>query len=221
MIDWKENNVPYSTDFNDIYFSVEDGLAESKAVFLDGINAPEVWIGKKEFTICELGFGTGLNFFNCLKLWIEHSCEDQTLHYMATELYPLTRAEILKAVHWPELSEYKEAFLVNYPSSEMALFEGRVKFRLLEGDSAAELSKINETVDAWFMDGFAPSKNPDMWSNKVFNEMARLSSQSSKVTTFTAAGFVRRGLNDVGFTMSKRPGYGRKREMLCGEYLGA
>ncbi|MCP5381207.1 MAG: tRNA (5-methylaminomethyl-2-thiouridine)(34)-methyltransferase MnmD [Kordiimonadaceae bacterium] len=221
MLEWKENNVPYSAEFNDIYFSVDDGLAESKAVFLDGINAPEVWIGKNEFTICELGFGTGLNFLNCLKLWLKHSGEDQTLHYLATELYPLAWEEIQKAVHWPELSECKEAFLVNYPSTEMTLYDGRVKFRLLKGDSATELSKTNGIVDAWFLDGFAPSKNADMWSERVFAEMARLSRQGTMVTTFTAAGFVRRGLNEVGFTMSKRPGYGRKREMLNGEYHGS
>ena len=221
MIDWKENNVPYSAEFNDIYFLVEDGLAESKAVILDGINAPDVWTGKKEFTIFELGFGTGLNFFNCLKLWLSHSDEEQTLHYMATELHPLTGEEIEKAVQWPELSEYLKAFLVNYPSPEMTLFDGRVKFKLLKGDSGSELSKTNAIVDAWFLDGFAPSKNADMWSDKIFKEMARLSNQGSKVATFTAAGFVRRGLNDVGFTMSKRPGYGRKREMLNGVYQGA
>ena len=220
LLEWQNGNVPRSSVFDDIYYSSDGGLSESKAVFLDGINAPEVWRGKKDFIICQLGFGTGLNFLNTLKLWLENSSRDQTLHYLATELYPLQSSAIERAIHWPALSDYKHAFLKYYPLPEFELFDERVKFKLLKGDSKEQLEKMKCSVDAWFLDGFAPRKNPDMWSSEIFNEMARLSREGTQVATFTAAGFVRRGLSGAGFKMTKRPGFGKKREMMSGEYQG-
>jgi len=208
-------NKVYSNEFDDIYFSPEDGLGESKAVFLDGINAPDCWQDEKTFTIAELGFGTGLNFLQTMKLWCETTAPDQTLIYYSTEKYPLRSDQIETAITWDELRPFVSELLTDYPKGR-ELMSGRVQLNILLGDSLEELRKQSFRSDAWFLDGFAPRKNPDMWSDDIFVEMARLSKRGSRVATFTAAGFVRRGLQPVGFKMEKRPGFGKKREMLSG-----
>jgi tRNA 5-methylaminomethyl-2-thiouridine biosynthesis bifunctional protein len=220
IVEWQENNTPQSLLYGDIYYSTEDGLAESKAVFLDGIGAPDVWQGRSGFTICELGFGTGLNFLNTVKLWLETTDENQKLYYYATEKYPLLRVEIQRAISYPELANFRDHMIEQYPEPSVQYFDGRVSLNLLIGDSLTILSKADFKADAWFLDGFAPSKNPDMWSCSLFREIARLSAMDAKLTTFTAAGAVRRGLGEVGFQMVKRPGYGKKREMLKGDFTG-
>lgn len=216
IIHWQDDGSPKSLIYDDIYFSTDNGMAESKAVFLEGIDAPDVWQGRDQFTICELGFGTGLNFLNTVRLWMENSTENQQLNYITTELHPLAKVEIEKAVHWSELKDYKRDFLAHYPSPSFTLYDGRVSFEFLIGDCVQSLAESEAKIDAWYMDGFAPAKNPDMWSDEIFNHMARLSNDGARVATFTSAGFVRRGLSLVNFKMSKKPGYGKKREMLSG-----
>ena len=207
----------YSKEFDDIYFSPEDGIGESNAVFLDGINAPHCWKDKKAFTIAELGFGSGLNFLLTAKLWIETTSPDQRLNYYSTEKYPLDKTQIDEALMWPELRPYVSALLDDYPNND-TMFDDRVKLNILIGDSLDRLKAENFKADAWYLDGFAPRKNPDMWRDEIFTEMARLSNEGAKLATFTAAGFVRRGLENVGFNMIKRPGFGNKREMLSGQF---
>ena len=215
---WENGITPKSKIFDDIYFSTDDGREESKAVFLSGIAAPQVWLEYDDFTICELGFGTGLNFFNTAALWMKHSTPDQCLTYFATELYPLNKDDIERAISWPDLNELKSEFLFSYPVENFSLCQGRIKLRLLLGSSEDILLKLRNKVDAWYLDGFAPKKNPDMWTDVIFTQMARLSKPNAKVATFTAAGFVRRGLSNAGFQVFKREGYGKKREMLGGVY---
>ncbi len=214
-----ENTIFRSKIYDDIYFSTDDGLLESKVVFLDGIGAPDCWKEKKNFTICELGFGTGLNFLNTVKLWLQ-TTTNSTLHYIATEKHLLSKAEIIDVIDWPELQENLDQMLQNYPAKKASLFDGRVTLELLLGDSYAQLSQTVFKADAWYLDGFAPAKNPDMWSEKLLFEIAQHSNREAKLATFTAAGFVRRGLMDVGFQMEKRAGFGKKREMLVGRYAG-
>lgn len=218
IIEWQYDKTPRSKVFDDVYFSSDDGLAESKAVFLNGIGAPEIWQNKNNFTINELGFGTGLNFLLTVKLWLETTSKNQKLFYRATELYPLNKSDIEKALYWAELRQYRDHLLEKYPLDEIELFEGRVFLKLLVGDSLDMLKQEDRETDAWYLDGFAPSKNPGMWSNDLFKQVARLTKKDGVIATFTAAGFVRRGLNYVGFHMSKRPGFGKKREMLSGIY---
>jgi tRNA 5-methylaminomethyl-2-thiouridine biosynthesis bifunctional protein len=203
--------------FDDIYFSTDDGIGESKAVFLEGIEAPEVWKNTNKFTICELGFGTGLNFLNTVNNWIKHSDHNQMLHYIAIEKHPLDNVEIDEAVYWDELAKIKRIMLQQYPEGG-CIWDNRVILTLLIGDVSDQLMQMNEKIDAWYLDGFAPSKNPDMWTDEVFKLVAERSKPSAKLATFTAAGFVRRGLEKVGFSMYKRSGFGKKREMLAGEF---
>lgn len=207
----------YSKEFDDIYFYPEDGVGESVAVFLDGIDAPVVWQEQDVFTIGELGFGTGLNFLLTAQKWLESTTKDQKLIYYSTEKFPLNRDQIDEVIEWGGLSAVKAELLKHYPNGGV-LFNGRIELNILLGDSLEELCKQSFKANAWYLDGFAPSKNPDMWSDDIFEELARLSEKEAKLATFTAAGFVRRGLIEKGYEMSKRPGFGNKREMLSGVF---
>lgn len=218
-------DVPRSKQFDDVYFSVSDGLLETRHVFLSGNNLPEAWSGKDQFTICETGFGTGLNFLAVLQLLRGAKSAPTNLHFISFEKYPLTRDYIANALsHWGELSEPLDLMLSCYPSElrtgvyDIALKDG-VKLTLIFGDVNEEIPKLDETVDCWFLDGFKPSSNPAMWSEIVFSNMARLSRGGASFATFTAAGFVRRGLQAQGFEVQKVRGFGRKREMCIGVFV--
>ena len=215
-----------SEQFDDIYFSPEDGLAETRFVFLDGNNIPAAWQDKEQFVIAETGFGTGLNFLASWKLFEQAADGDQRLHYVSFEKYPLSRVEIQRALaEWEdELGERLELLLAQYPMRVPGFHRidltPQVSLTLVFDDVNEALPQLIAPlgVDAWFLDGFAPSKNPDMWTPLLFEQMARLSHKDTSFATFTAAGFVRRGLQDVGFAVEKVAGFGRKRERLVGVY---
>lgn len=220
--------VPRSEQFDDVYFSAADGLEETRHVFLAGNNLPDLWMGRGDFTICETGFGTGLNFLAVLHLL--KSCKIQNrpkkLHFISFEKYPLTRDYIGQCLtHWPELESELDAMLSVYPVDvsdgiyDFSVMDG-VHLTLIFGDVNDEIPRLQALVDCWFLDGFKPSSNPDMWSEIVFTNMARLSQIEARLATFTAAGFVRRGLIDAGFDIQKVRGFGRKREMCVGMYSG-
>ena len=224
-LDWSVKNVPRSLRFDDLYFSDLDGLDETKYVFLHGNSLPEIWRCKDQFIIAETGFGTGLNFLATWQLWRETSTPNSNLIYYSIEKYPLTISQIVKSIgHWSDLKPLLEEFKKDYASTEVnsqtILFdEGRVTLKLIFGDVKEVLSQATFSSDAWFLDGFAPSCNPEMWSDEVFLEVARLSKKGSRLATFTAASDVRRGFTNVGFNMVKIPGFGKKREMLTGYFL--
>ncbi|HHO8087815.1 TPA: tRNA (5-methylaminomethyl-2-thiouridine)(34)-methyltransferase MnmD, partial [Pseudomonas aeruginosa] len=140
--------------------------------------------------------------------------------------FPLAAADLRRALAlWPELAPWSEALLGQYLAvhpgfQRLAFAGGRVGLTLLLGDVLECLPQLDARVDAWFLDGFAPAKNPDMWSPVLFAELARLSAPQATLGTFTSAGFVRRGLIEAGFAMQRVPGYGQKREMLSGTYQG-
>ena len=227
-IKWHSDGHPISELFDDIYFSVEDGLAETRYVFLDNNHLKERWQTSanlsNRFTIAETGFGTGLNFLATAHLWLANSQKHQCLHYISVEKYPLSPDAIHQALsHWPELKELLSELLANYPKRvqglhERSLFQGRIKLTLLFNDATTGFSQLKTKVDAWFLDGFAPSKNPEMWTPLLFQQIARLSRPQTTFSTFTAAGVVKRGLHAEGFCIEKIPGYGKKREMLRGIY---
>jgi tRNA 5-methylaminomethyl-2-thiouridine biosynthesis bifunctional protein len=225
-LEWR-NHQPYSTQFEDIYFSTDNGLLESEYVFLQGNQLATRWqtLALPDFNIIETGFGTGLNFLNCAKLWLDTTNPPATLHFVSVEKYPLQLMDISKALAlWPNLAELSHAFLAQYPTAllgnSITLFSGRIRLSLLIGDAITQLKTLNLKADAWFLDGFAPSKNPDMWHANLFEEMARLSQLDTTFATFTSAGDVRRKLLAAGFDVQKRTGFGRKREMLLGKFKG-
>lgn len=213
---------PRSQQFDDVYFSAEDGLAETGHVFVEGNGLPGRWQGRDRFTIAETGFGTGLNFLAAWKLFDETAVPGAFLDFISVEKYPLSAAEIRKGLaHWaPQLGHYLERFLDQYPlrtaGFHRMVFDGRVALTLIFDDANDALPQIRAQVDAWFLDGFTPAKNPLMWTQAVFNEMARLSVPGATFATFTAAGDVKRGLREAGFTVNKQKGFGRKRDMLAG-----
>ena len=219
-LQWRDG-APASARFDDVYFS-GDGLAETDHVFLGGIGAPELWKGRRRFCIAETGFGTGLNFLRAWQLWRDTAPAEARLDYVSVEGFPLSAAELERAhAAFPGLGELASALRAALPADVSGyhlcrLDGGRVRLLLLYGEVREMLADLAARVDAWFLDGFAPAKNPDMWTPEVFTEIARLTVPGGRLATFTAAGAVRRGLEGVGFSMDKRPGHGAKRECLSG-----
>ena len=233
-LNWNDQGLPVSEQFDDVYFSKESGIDESRYVFVQNNDLPEGWNHKAgTFSIFETGFGTGLNFLVTWQLWRRHiAAQKQSvsnhLHFISVEKFPLNKAELQKALAlWPELSEFSGQLIEQYP----LLIEGfhSIQFKdeqltltLIFDDVANALPMLNGKIDAWYLDGFAPAKNPDMWSDTLFRSMARLSynngANHSTVATFTAAGLVKRGLKGAGFKVEKVKGFGRKREMLIGNF---
>ncbi len=217
------NTTPRSKEFDDIYFSQEDGLAETEYVFLNGNNLPEAFAGHNKFTIAETGFGTGLNFLAVWDLFEKESDKGQRLDFISFEKHPLSKDVIKDALEpWSDkLGSKIDRMLEMYPlriaGVHSICISENVFLTLIFDDVNYALPKLDgRGVNAWFLDGFNPAKNPDMWTPTVFENMARLSLPNATFSTFTAAGFVRRGLQDVGFEVNKIKGFSNKREMLTG-----
>ncbi len=211
-----------NTQFKDIYFSRENGMADTQHVFLDQNHLPGRWQDKTPFIIAETGFGAGLNFLSTVSLWLKTTGEKACLHYFSVEKFPLKKTNLKKILAaWPELEAPALELISHYPPAvagfhHIPLFDRRVILTLMFGDVADMLPQMSASVDLWYLDGFSPDKNPQMWTDSVFQEIARLSKKGSTFSTFTTAGHVRRALSAVGFEVEKVKGYGKKREMLRG-----
>jgi tRNA 5-methylaminomethyl-2-thiouridine biosynthesis bifunctional protein len=212
--------------FDDIYFSPENGLAETEHVFLEGNNLPSAWAGKDDFTIVETGFGTGLNFLVCWRLFEEKAGKEQRLDYISFEKHPLSADQIKETLSLfgdklgDRLYELVDQYPLRVPGFHRIIFNKQIRLTIIFDDVNNALPEliVPGSVDAWFLDGFAPSKNPEMWNENIYKEMARLSRQGTTFATFTVAGAVRRGLQAEGFSAEKAPGFGRKKEMLMGQF---
>lgn len=222
---WNEAGQPFSTAFSDVYFSQESGLEESRYVFLEHNALPERWAAlqtEAHFCIGETGFGTGLNFLCAWQLWDQTAPPDAHLHYVSTEKYPLSAADMQRALTlWPEMQPWAAQLASQYADiapgwQHFVLAQGRVTLTLLIGDLLDTLPDLDACVDAWFLDGFAPAKNPQMWQPALYQQMARLSAPGATLATFTSVGDVKRGLRAAGFKVARVKGYGRKRHMLAG-----
>lgn len=221
---------PISQRFDDIYFSLQDGLAETDHVFLKGNHLPERFAGQSRFTIAETGFGTGLNFLSVWTAFDRAAAPGAVLDYISFELYPLSAAEIENALsHWSlafdgRLEQLVKHYPLRIPGWHRVDFSvaGRVRVRLTlifdDVNLAMPRMVAPRGVDAWFLDGHAPAKNPQMWSEIVFTHMARLSAPGATLASFTAAGVAKDGLRRAGFDIQKTRGYGRKRDMIIGHY---
>ena len=223
---WTDDGQPRSALFGDVYFSAEDGLAESRAVFLQGCGLPEAWAGRRRFVVAELGFGTGLNIAALLQLWQTARPPDGHLHIASIEAHPITADEAARALsRWPELAPIANLLTARWPGQA----RGRHRVDLPELSATLDLAVMDVTsaldgwsgrADAWFLDGFSPATNPGMWSDEVLALVAARSAPGARAATFTVAGQVRRGLAAAGFTVEKRPGFGRKRERLEARLAG-
>ncbi|MDI9245267.1 bifunctional tRNA (5-methylaminomethyl-2-thiouridine)(34)-methyltransferase MnmD/FAD-dependent 5-carboxymethylaminomethyl-2-thiouridine(34) oxidoreductase MnmC [Marinobacter sp. CHS3-4] len=228
-IDWQDG-LPVCKRFGDVYFNRDNGMEETRHVFIkqnDLYNRFASVGAGEHFVIAETGFGTGLNFLATWKLWNEtNPVSGRCLHYISVERFPLTRSDLSKALAlWPELDEFAAELMQQYPppthgAHRLVLAGGSVRLTLFFGDVLAALDALEFTADAWFLDGFAPSCNPDMWQEKLSKEVARHSQAGTTLATFTAAGFFRRQSAQSGFEMVKVPGFGRKRDMLTGTFCG-
>ncbi len=217
----------YARQFDDIYFSSDDGAKESEYVFLQGTCLPNQWRYKPQFCIAETGFGSGLNFLVTLNAWIKDPKRSETLDYFSIEGFPLNPKNLIRALSmWPELKTIASELITQYPpissGCHSLIFEaGRVQLHLIFEDIATALADYHVRPDCWYLDGFAPAKNPDMWQPEVLRRIGNLSKPHTLLATFTAAGDVRRNLMAAGFEVTKRKGFGRKREMLCATKLSA
>ena len=225
-LDWTEDG-PRSPRFGDVYFSRVDGLAESRHVFLAGCGLPEAWAGRRRFTVAELGFGTGLNLLALIELWRRTRESGARLHIFSVEAFPIAAADAARALAaWPELSDLAAGLLAAWPDGRRGLHriefpEHGVILDLAIAEVGEALADWDGRADAWFLDGFAPAKNPQMWRTEILEQVAVHSAADARAATFTVAGAVRRGLEAVGFSVEKRPGFGRKRERLEARLPGA
>jgi len=219
-IAWGEDGVPRSPRFDDVYYSSAGGLAEARSVFLEGCGLPDAWTGRSRFVIGELGFGTGLNILALLDLWRHARPAGAHLQVFSVEAFPMPPADARRALAlWPELGDLAEALLARWPRRAKGFH--RVEFvdlgaslDLAVMDAAEALDAWGGRSDAWFLDGFSPSRNPLMWSPEVLAGVARHSAPGARIGTFTVAGAVRRGLEAHGFQVEKKPGFAAKRERL-------
>ena len=234
-LSWQASGEPFSDQFQDFYFSTDGGLEESEYVFIHHNQLKKRFsdIDFQSINIAETGFGTGLNFLVTAHYFLQYAPKQSHLNYTSVEKYPLNSSQLRQIYTlfqhtWPQLAEICLQLLAQYPkdciskqySFHLKLFEQRIHLHLLIGDASEQLENLFQqsykSIDCWFLDGFSPAKNPQMWSSDLFTAIANLSHKDTSISTFTAAGFVRRGLIEVGFEMFKAPRLRKKRENLYG-----
>lgn len=226
-VDWSEGGAPISKNYGDIYYNPSHGLEESEYVFVDGIGGPRYWQGKGRFSVGETGFGSGLNFLALWRRWQQTSKAGAILNFMSAECSPMHPDDMARAhAAFPQLADLSRKLLRARPRPGRGfrtvwVEEGKVRLTLMYGDAARMIEEMSGTVDAWFLDGFAPSKNPEMWSDRLFRALAECSTTGCRVASFTAAGAVRRGLQENGFTVERRKGFGWKRECISAVCCGS
>lgn len=218
-VDWSEGP-PRALAFDDIYYSRQGGLAESEAVFLAGCGLPEAWNGRARFAICELGFGAGLNVLAAWRAWRRTRTPHAILHISTVEAFPLAASDAEKALKaFPEVSDLAAKLLSRWPVRAYApqrlwFPEDGLALTIHIGEAERVQAGMVGAFDAWFLDGFAPARNPGMWSAEVFRQIGRLSAPGARAATYSVAGDVRRGLESAGFAVEKKPGFANKRERL-------
>jgi tRNA U34 5-methylaminomethyl-2-thiouridine-forming methyltransferase MnmC len=214
QIEWRDDT-PISVRFDDPYFSLGDGLAETRHVFLSGNQLPARF--KPDFHIAELGFGTGLNMLASWQSWVDSGNQGQ-LNFTSFEQYPLAKTDLANALTaFPELDHLAQQFLTRYQPAALAVKLPGLNLNLITGDANQTLPGWNHKADAWFLDGFSPAKNPQLWSPQLMQGVASHTTTTGTFATYSAAGHVRRALIDAGFTVARSPGYGRKRHMSTGQ----
>lgn len=242
-LDWR-NNLPFSVLYDDIYFSVDSGMNQSRHVFIDGNDLISRWQALPEntpacFSIGETGFGTGLNFLLTWHLWEQFAPPSASLHFISCEKHPLELNDLIKCLRsWPELETYATELIEHYPVltpgyHQIGVAKGRVRLTLMLGEaqecyeqllfcgeSRLEADLRTSCIDAWYLDGFSPPKNENMWSVPLLKIIAMLSREGTTMATYTAAASVKTALAEAGFVIKKRKGFGPKRHMVHGVFKG-
>jgi tRNA U34 5-methylaminomethyl-2-thiouridine-forming methyltransferase MnmC len=213
-ITWRDEMVPVSARFDDPYFSIADGLAETRHVFLHGNQLPEGF--RPGFHIGELGFGTGLNMLCAWQSW-RQAGQPGALKYTSFEAYPMAAPDIAQALNaFPELADLAQEFLAIWQTGTTRFSLPGLEAKVVLGDARLTLPQVSDRMGAWFLDGFAPAKNPELWEAGLMAEIAAHTKPGGRFATYTAAGHVRRSLAEVGFVVDRVAGFGRKRHMTTG-----
>ncbi len=236
-LSWPEG-LPFSDTFDDIYFSTDNGLAEKTHVFIDGNQLIKRWetLSDNYFTIGETGFGSGLNFLLAWSLWLSHAPKSAKLFYYSCEKFPLRREDLETCLNlWPQLHDLAQELINTYPVltpgfHQLEFAEGRINLTLMIGEASACYKELllcgdnplegqlrTNFVDAWFLDGFTPSKNKEMWSTELLQILALLSKKGTTLATYSAAALVKENLLAAGFKLNKRKGFGAKRSMVVAQ----
>lgn len=217
-------DTPYSTLYQDVYHSADGGIGQARHVFLEGCGLPDSWARRETFTLLETGFGTGLNFLATWFAWRADPARSQRLHYLSAEKHPFCAAD-LGRLHaaWPELASLSSDLIKRWPPLVSGFYrlefdEGRVQLTLMLGDARTCLPQLEARVDAFYLDGFSPDRNADLWHSDIFGELSRLANPGATAASYTVASSVRNGLTQAGFSIAKRTGYGRKRHCLTGVF---
>ncbi|OWJ75408.1 tRNA (5-methylaminomethyl-2-thiouridine)(34)-methyltransferase MnmD [Haematobacter missouriensis] len=216
-IDWRHGGVPVARRFDDPYFSLGDGLAETRHVFLGGNDLPARF--HDGFHIAELGFGTGLNLIATVLAW-QAADLPGSFRFTSFEAFPMSADDMARALSaFPEAAGMAEPLLSAWAEGERRFLLGPAEVEIVEGDAREMLPLWPGRADAWFLDGFSPAKNPELWDEALMAAVAAHTCPGGTFATYTAAGYVRRALQAAGFAVERREGYGRKRHMTAGRLL--
>jgi tRNA U34 5-methylaminomethyl-2-thiouridine-forming methyltransferase MnmC len=220
-LSWDAGDVPVSELFDDTFYSRQDGQAESAYVFVDGNGLPVRWALQPHFSIAELGFGTGLNFLETWRIWVKTRRPGQKLSFTSFERFALSVDDMARALGaWPSLNGLAGELLARWSSGERGAcwqMDAFTELRVVIGDAEAAVGSWEGVAQAWYLDGFSPAKNPEMWSAPLMRAVFERTAPGGGFATYTAAGWVRRNLEEAGFEVHKRPGHAGKREMMFGE----
>ena len=215
-LEWRDGDVPVALDFDDPYFSLNDGLSETRHVFLSGNNLPARFLAG--FHVAELGFGTGLNLLACWQAWIDAG-HQTPLQYTSFEAFPMTLSDMARALAlWPTLCDLADEMLRQLAQG-WVIETPTLSARIVIGDARETVPCWDKQADAWFLDGFSPAKNPAMWGAELMRAVGDHTVDRGSFATYSAAGFVRANLAAAGFDVERVAGHGRKRHMAIGVKL--
>ena len=214
QLEWRDGVIPVSTRFDDPYFSLNDGLSETRHVFLAGNRLSERL--RDGFHVAELGFGTGLNLLALQILWAQMGAPG-VIRFTSFEAFPMRAEDIAHALdHFPEARDVAGPFLDQWAAGQTVLTLPGIEAEIILGDARETLPGWTGRADAWFLDGFSPARNPELWSDDLMAEVGAHTAAHGSFATYSAAGGVRRALSAAGFAVERLPGHGRKRHMSAG-----
>ena len=220
------DGLPVSPTYGDVYHAAAGAHAQARHVFLAGNGLPVRWAGRDHFAVVETGFGLGINFMATWLAWLGDAARCRILHFVSFEKHPFGVADLAQAhLAWPEFAHLSSALCQAWPplvagTHRLVLENGRVVLTLHFGDACARLPLLDERADAFYLDGFSPATNPDLWSPALCRSLASVARRGTTLATWSVAGAVRRALAGAGFEVERRPGFAGKRQMLVGRYLG-